>query len=291
MMDPNTSDASNLKDYVRLTVPLCPDLNTYRERLSQIWSDQWFTNNGLQLQELETALAQFLNIDQYTVCSSGTIALQIALRALNLEGEVIITPLSFPASLTPLLWQNLTPVFADVNDRLLINPEEIERKITSKTSAILGVHLFGNLCDFEAIQDIADRYQLKVIYDAAHAFGIEINKHPIAELGDATFHSFHATKLFHTAEGGGIVFANKTLHETAAQLRNFGILDENQVELPGINGKMSELHAAMGLEVLRMVDAEGAKDTSQTLHTSCFVQSCVYPITTIRFTGNAPTGK
>ena len=258
-MDLPISKISNLKDYIRLTIPLCPDLDAYRERLTRIWSDQWFTNNGSQANELESTLARFLNIDRYTICSSGTTALQIALKTLEIEGEVIITPLSFPATLTPLLWQNLTPVFADVDDRLLIHPEEIERKITPKTRAIIAVHLFGNLCDFEAIQDIADRYQLKVIYDAAHAFGTEVKGQSITELGDATIHSFHATKLFHTAEGGGIAFTHKTFHETAARLRNFGFLNENQVELPGINGKMSELHAALGLEVMTMVDEEARK--------------------------------
>ena len=251
--------SETIEHFVRLTEPLCPDLTRYRKRLETIWNARWFTNNGTQVVELETALKRLLKLKDYTVCSSGTTALQIALKTLDVRGEVILPPLSFPATLTPLLWQDLTPVFADVNEKLLIDPESIERLITPDTGAILGVHLFGNLCDFEAIQDIAERYQLKVIYDAAHAFGAEIHGEPIADLGDATIHSFHATKLFHTAEGGGLAFNKLSLHKAAAQLRNFGFTGEHRVESPGINGKMSELHAALGLEVLDLVDEEARK--------------------------------
>lgn len=270
--DPLISSDS-MDHYIRLTEPLCPDLDSYRKRLETIWTNRWFTNNGAQVRALEVELTRFLKLKKYTICSSGTTALQIALKALDIEGEVIMTPLSFPATLTPLLWQNLTPVFADVNDRLLIDPEAIERLITPNTKAILGVHLLGNLCDFEAIQDIANRYQLKVIYDAAHAFGTEADGRMIAELGDATFHSFHATKLFHTAEGGGIAFQKSAMHEKAERLRNFGFLDENCVVQPGINGKMSELHAALGLEVLKLIAGEIRKRRSLYDHYCSRLQS------------------
>lgn len=242
---------------VYVTRPLLPPLAEVTRRLEEVWSAQWLTNGGEQHQRLESALCSYLDVPELSLFNNGTIALLVALRALNLSGEVITTPFTFPATPHALTWQGLTPVFADIDPaRLTLDPEAVERAITPRTSAILAVHVYGVPCDVEALQQIADRHQLRVIYDAAHAFGTRVRGVSVGRFGDATMFSFHATKLFHTAEGGALVLRDADVRLRVERLKNFGIADQEHVELPGINGKMTELQAAVGLAVLDCVPGE-----------------------------------
>lgn len=245
---------------VFVTRPLLPPLEGYVERLREIWASGWLANGGDQHQRLEAALAAHLGSPHLSLFNNGTIGLIVACQALRLSGEVITTPFSFPATPHVLSWNAVTPVFADVEPGTMnIDPARIESLITGRTTGILGVHVYGTPCQVDAIDDLARSYGLKVIYDGAHAFGAQIDGRPIASFGDATMFSFHATKLFHTAEGGALAVNDPDLKRRIDLLKNFGIRDEEHVVMPGINGKMSELSAALGLEVLACVDAERAK--------------------------------
>lgn len=242
---------------VYVTRPLLPDLSEYAAKLAEVWSSGWLTNAGRMHEELEGALSRLLRAPGLSLFNNGTIALLTACRALELKGEVITTPFTFPATPHVVAWSGATPVFCDVDPRTLtIDAAKIESLITPKTSAILGVHVYGMPCDVAAIQKIADRHGLKVLYDGAHAFGAEIDGRPIADFGDMTMFSFHATKLFHTAEGGALAPRDPALKARIDLLKNFGIMNETDVALPGINGKMNELQAALGLVVLRGLDEE-----------------------------------
>lgn len=248
------------KEPVLITRPLLPKLNEYTDQLSDIWESRWLSNGGDKHKELEAKLKNFMNVPNLSLFNNGTIALLTAIQSLRLQGEVITTPFSFPATSHVLAWNNITPVFCDIDPvRLTIDPNHIEQLITAKTTAILGVHVYGVPCHVQEIQEIADRNGLKVIYDAAHAFSTEIEGKSIGEFGDISMFSFHATKLFHTGEGGALTYNDPNLKQRIDYLKNFGIKNKEEVIMPGINGNMNELSASLGLEVLPLVREEQAK--------------------------------
>jgi len=253
------------KKPIYITKPLLPDLKNVNKKLKEIWDSGWLTNFGTQHTLLEKRLKKYLDVQHISLFNNGTNALMIAIKALNLTGEVITTPFTFPATPNSLTWNNITPIFCDIDDKTMnIDADKIEKLITPKTSAILAVHVFGTPCDVEKIQKIANKHKLKVIYDAAHAFGTKIKGKSIGNFGDITMFSFHATKLFHTIEGGALTFNNKNLKEKINLLKNFGIKNEETVLLPGINGKMNEIQAGIGLLVLDMM--KKAKKTRKSIH-------------------------
>jgi dTDP-4-amino-4,6-dideoxygalactose transaminase len=238
--------------------PLLPPEEKYYSAISSLWKKKQLTNNGENTIRLTHAIERITHQKNIVITSSGTMALLLAIKTLGLTGEVITSPFVFPAVPHALSFCGLTPVFCDV---LLktgnINPALIESKITKKTSAILAVHNFGNPCEIEKITAIAKKYALKVIFDAAPAFGVRYKNKNIVDYGDATIHSYHATKIFHTIEGGAIFFRNQNHRKIAESLREFGFDNsKNKIILPGINGKMSEFHAAMGLSVLPLINKE-----------------------------------
>ena len=240
---------------ITVTKPYLPDLEKYVRYLEKIWSSRWLTNDGKLVQLLGEKLEEYLKVKNLVLVANGTLALQLALKAYKLKGEVITTPFTFPATTNVIVWEGLTPVFADINSETFnIDPNDVEKKITEKTSAILAVHVYGNPCYVDELQEIADKYNLKLIYDAAHAFGVEYNNQSVLNYGDISILSFHATKLFHTIEGGAIIVKDEELFAKLKLLRNFGIKSEEEVVLPGINAKMTEFQAAMGLCNLEDID-------------------------------------
>ena len=242
---------------IYVTRPLLPELGEVVARLEQVWESRWLTNAGAQHEALEEALRQYLLVSQLSLFNNGTVALLTALRAFELTGSVVTTPFTFPATPHSLVWAGIEPVFCDIDpDRLTIDPAAIEAAMRPDTTAILGVHVYGVPCDVAAIDAIAKRRGVKVLYDGAHVFGSTIDGAGIGTFGDATMFSFHATKLFHTAEGGALACATPELKRTFDHLKNFGILNQEEVGVPGINGKMNELQAALGLAVLDHVAAE-----------------------------------
>lgn len=235
-----------------VTQPDLPSLEEFNKSLGQIWRSKWITNDGSFHQELEKQLADFLSVPYVSLFTNGTIALIAAFKALDIEGEVITTPFSFVATTHALYWNGLTPVFVDIDPGTCnIDPEKIEAAITPRTTAILPVHVYGNPCDVEKIQQIAHKHNLKVIYDSAHAFGVEKERNSILNFGDLSVLSFHATKTFNTIEGGAIISHEKETKNKIDYLKNFGFDDETVVIMPGINGKMNELQAAYGLLQLK----------------------------------------
>ena len=245
---------------IHVTRPVLPDLDSYMEKLRGIWNAQWLTNAGANHNALEQRLSDELEAPHLSLFNNGTIALCTALKALDIGGEVITTPFTFPATVHALTWNGITPVFADIDPvTMTIDPRRIEPLITERTSAILGVHVYGIPCDVAALQEIAERHRLRIIYDGAHAFRSRVGARPIGDFGDITMLSFHATKLFHTAEGGALLCRNADMKRKVDLLKNFGIADEATVLLPGINGKMNELQAALGLLTLDMVPRERAE--------------------------------
>jgi dTDP-4-amino-4,6-dideoxygalactose transaminase len=242
---------------VYVTSPLLPPLEVVTARLKDVWASRWLTNNGRQNELLESALRTYLGVPQLSLFNNGTVALLVAVRALDLRGEVITTPFTFPATPHALAWTGITPVFADVDPvRLTLDPARVADAITPRTTGILGVHVYGLPCDVQALQQVANRYGLKVLYDGAHAFGTTLNGAGIGTFGDMTMYSFHATKLFHTAEGGALACRDAQTREQVNRLKNFGILGPEAVGGIGLNGKMSEMQAALGLAVLDCLDAE-----------------------------------
>lgn len=234
---------------LNVTKTYLPPMEEYVRILNRAWERSWVTNNGILVQELEEKLKRYLGVKHLLYCSNGTIVLQLALKALNITGEVITTPFSYVATTNVLLWENCKPVFVDINEQTFcIDASKIESAITEKTQAILATHVYGYPCDVELIEQIALKYDLKVIYDGAHAFGTKINGRSLLSYGDISTCSFHATKLFHTGEGGSITCNDDTLAEKLLLYRSFGHEGENHYSV-GINGKASELHAAMGLAV------------------------------------------
>lgn len=243
------------KDPIYVTQPFLPPLEEFLPYLEQIWDSKILTNGGPFHQQLESALCEYLGVEHIALFTNGTIALVTALQALRVTGEVITTPYSFVATSHSLLWNGIKPVFVDINPETLnLDPARIEAAITPHTTAIMAVHCYGHPCDVEAIQKIADTYNLKVIYDAAHAFGVQDEAGSILRHGDLSVLSFHATKVFNTFEGGAIVCPDEKTKTRIDQLKNFGHVGEVTVVAPGINGKMSEFNAALGLLQLKYID-------------------------------------
>jgi dTDP-4-amino-4,6-dideoxygalactose transaminase len=241
---------------IYVTQPHLPPLEEFVPYLESIWQNKILTNGGMYHQQLERELCDYLGVPFISLFSNGTIALITALQSLRITGEVITTPYSFVATAHSLLWNGIRPVFADVDpDTLNLNPARIEASITPQTTAIMPVHCYGHPCDVDAIQKIADRYNLRVIYDAAHAFGVKDANGSVLNHGDLSVLSFHATKVFNTFEGGAIISHDAKTKTRIDQLKNFGFVDETTVVAPGINGKMSEINAAFGLLQLQSVDA------------------------------------
>ena len=240
---------------INVTKPFLPDMEEYFEYLRGIWDRNWLTNNGPLVNDLELKLKDYLGASHLLYLGNGTIAIQIAIKALGLSGDIITTPFSYVATTSSIVWEGCRPVFVDIDkDTFNINPALIEQAITPATTAILATHVFGNPCDIEAIQQIADRHNLKVIYDAAHCFGTKYKGKHVFNYGDISTASFHATKLFHTVEGGAVVTTNPELLKKMVYLRNFGHETAETFASVGVNGKNSEFHAAMGLVNLKSVE-------------------------------------
>lgn len=243
-------------EQITVTSPLLPDLCVFTDILKDIWAKKWITNNGEYHNRLETALAEYLKVPYVSLFTNGTLPLITALQALRITGEVITTPYSFVATTHSLWWNGIKPVFVDIDPATgNIDPDNIEAAITPKTTAIMPVHVYGKPCDTERIQGIADKYGLKIIYDAAHAFGVEVNGESILKAGDMSTLSFHATKVYNTIEGGALVMHDAKTKRRIDYLKNFGFAGETEVVAPGINSKMDEVRAAYGLLNLQQVDA------------------------------------
>lgn len=240
---------------INVTQTFMPPLEEYVAQLQRIWESKWLTNYGILYTELQEKLAEFLKIKQLLLVNNGTIALQVAIKSLELKGEIITTPFSYVATTSSIVWENCQPVFVDIDeDYLTIDETKIEDAITAKTSAILATHVYGNPCAVEAIEKIAKRHNLRIIYDAAHCFAVEYQNRSILDWGDVSILSFHATKLFHTGEGGAIVCNDDALAEKIFYHQNFGHDGPERFFGLGVNGKISELNAAMGLAVLPYIE-------------------------------------
>jgi dTDP-4-amino-4,6-dideoxygalactose transaminase len=240
---------------INVTKTYLPELKKYEAYIEKIFKLGFLTNNGPLVKELQTRLEKYLGVKHILLVSNGTIALQIAYKLLEIKGEAITTPFSFVATTSSQIWQGINPVFADINkDTFNIDYRKIEEKISKNTSAIIPVHVFGNACDVEKIDEIAKIYNLKVIYDAAHAFGVKYKGNSVLNYGDISTLSFHATKIFHTIEGGALVINDDEIYDKARRIINFGISDAGHITDVGINGKMNEFQAAMGLCVLDDID-------------------------------------
>ncbi len=240
---------------IYVTQPYLPPLQEFIPYLEKIWDSKILTNKGPFHRQLEQALGEYLGVDHIALFANGTLALVTALQALRITGEVITTPFSFVATAHSLLWNGIKPVFVDIDPQTLnLDPRKVEAAITPQTTAILPVHCYGNPCDVEAIQSIADNYNLKVVYDAAHAFGVQDAGGSVLRHGDLSVLSFHATKVFNTFEGGAIVCPDAKTKQHIDNLKNFGFVNETTVVAPGINGKMSEFGAALGLLQLKHID-------------------------------------
>ena len=243
------------KKVITVTSPLLPNLDEFNELLKDIWNRKWLTNNGHYHQELEKALCEYLKVPYISLFTNGTLPLITALQALRITGEVITTPYSFVATTHSLWWNGIKPVFVDVDPVTgNLDPDKIEAAITPRTTAIMPVHVYGNPCDTKRIQEIADKYGLKVIYDAAHAFGVEVNGESVLNAGDMSTLSFHATKVYNTIEGGALVMHDEATKKRIDYLKNFGFAGETTVVAPGINSKMDEVRSAYGLLNLKQVN-------------------------------------
>lgn len=246
----------NKNKVITVTSPLLPSLEEFMPYLQDIWNRKWLTNNGHYHKELEKALCEYLKVPYISLFTNGTLPLMCALQALRITGEVITTPYSFVATTHSLWWNGIKPVFVDIDPVTgNIDPDKIEAAITPRTTAIMPVHVYGNPCDTQRIQEIADKYGLKVIYDAAHAFGVEVNGESVLNAGDMSTLSFHATKVYNTIEGGALIMHDEATKQRIDYLKNFGFAGETTVIAPGINGKMDEVRAAYGLLNLKQVDA------------------------------------
>lgn len=249
---------------IPVTKPFSPPISEYSELIHGIWQRNWFTNNGPLVNDLELKLKAHLDLDHLLFLGNGTIALQIALKALGITQKVITTPFSYVATTSSIVWEGCTPVFVDIDPETLnIDPAKIEAAIDADTEAILATHCFGNPCDIDAIDQIAKKYNLKVIYDAAHCFGTNYKGKSVFAYGDVSTTSFHATKLFHTVEGGAVFTTNPELLKTMAYMRSFGHDGPEKFYCVGINGKNSEFHAAMGLVNLNYVSSILARRKQQ----------------------------
>lgn len=244
-------------DMINVTKTDMPPIKDYIECLEELWESKWLTNNGKFVQAFETKLQEYLKVKNILPVANGTLALHVALKVLEIRGEVITTPFTFPTTTNVLLWEGLTPVFADIDPQTWnIDPVDVEKKITENTSAILAVHCYGNPCYVEELQKIADEYSLKLIYDAAHSFGVQYKNEYVVNYGDVSCLSFHATKIMHTIEGGAIVAKRNDISDKIKLMINHGIKSEEEVELAGTNAKMNEFQAAMGLCNLNYVNTK-----------------------------------
>ena len=244
------------KPLITVTSPLLPPLEEFQAVLADIYSRKWLTNNGHYHQELEKALCEYLKVPYISLFTNGTLPLITALQAMRITGEVITTPYSFVATTHSLWWNGIKPVFVDIDPKTgNLDPDKIEAAITPRTTAIMPVHVYGKPCDTARIKEIADKYGLKVIYDAAHAFGVEVNGESILKAGDMSTLSFHATKVYNTVEGGALVMHDEETKRRIDYLKNFGFAGETTVVAPGINSKMDEVRSAYGLLNLKQVDA------------------------------------
>lgn len=252
---------------IPVTKPFLPPIEEYKQYIDGVWQRHWLTNMGPLSSKLEIQLQEYLGIEHLLFVTNGTVALQMAIKALELKGEIITTPFSFVATTSSIVWEGCTPVFVDIDkDSLCIDPAKIEQAITEKTSAILATHVYGNPCDVEALEKIAEKHKLKLIFDAAHSFGVKINGKSVFAYGDISTCSMHATKLYHSIEGGFIATKDADLSEKLTCMRNFGISDFNSFSELGINGKNSEFHAAMGLVNLSYVKDIHIKHKQLTEH-------------------------
>lgn len=254
---------------INVTKPFIPPQEEYNKYLEGVWKRGWLTNNGPLVIDLEARLKKYLDVTHINYVNNGTVALQIALRALEIKGEVITTPFSYVATTFSLLWENCTPVFADIDPETFnVDPDKIEELITPETKAILTTHVYGNPCEIEKIEAIAQKHGLKVIYDAAHCFGTKYKGKSVFEYGDISATSFHTTKVFHTVEGGAVFTKDDALHDKMSYQRNFGHIDSTSFEEVGINAKNSEFHAAMGLAYFKYIDNILASRKSQAAYYS-----------------------
>lgn len=243
------------KNPIYVTRPYLPPIEEYAAGLQEIWDNRWLTNNGPVLQRYTDQLSRYLRTDNICLFNNGTLALQLGLQGMGITGEVITTPFTFVATTHALCLNRITPVFVDIEPvHYTLDPEKVEAAITPLTSAILAVHVFGHPCKMQELADIARRHNLKVIYDAAHAFGVEVDGRPIAHFGDMSMFSFHATKFYHSIEGGMLTFQDSRLRESFDYLKNFGFKNETEVVMCGTNAKMTEMQALMGMLVLKHVD-------------------------------------
>lgn len=243
------------QNIITVTSPLLPDLDEFHELLKEVWASKWITNNGSLHQQLEVELARYLKVPFVSLFTNGTLPLITALQAMRISGEVITTPYSFVATTHALWWNGIKPVFVDIDPATgCMDPNKIEAAITARTTALMPVHVYGKPCDTKAIKQIADKYGLKVIYDAAHAFGVEVDGESVLNEGDMSTLSFHATKVFNTIEGGAMVMHDAQTKQCVDYLKNFGFAGETDVVAPGINSKMDEIRSAYGLLNLRQVD-------------------------------------
>lgn len=280
---------------IPVTKPFLPPKDEYIDYINSIWEREWLTNQGPLVNELELQLKEYLGVKHVLFLGNGTIALQIAIKALDLKGDIITTPYSYVATTSSIVWEGCNPIFVDIDEHSFnINPDLIEAAITPNTSAILATHVFGNPCDVEAIDKIAKKHNLKVIYDAAHAFGVKVNGKSIFDYGDVSTTSFHATKLFHTTEGGAVFTKDAKLLRTMSLMKSFGHLSPTTFEGVGVNGKNSEFHAAMGLCNMKYIDTilqkrkqqveyynlrlEGLNVQQQNLHPKCHYNYAYYPV-------------
>lgn len=240
---------------INITRPFLPPEQEYKRYLEDIWKRNWLTNDGPLVNDLELKLKEYLELNHLLFVSNGTVALQLAIKALDLKGDIITTPFSFIATTSSIVWENCSPVFVDIDKSSFnMDPDLIEESITPETTAILATHVYGNPCDIDRIEQIAQKHQLKVIYDAAHCFGAKYKGKTVFAYGDISITSFHATKLFHSIEGGAVITNSPDLTKKLARMRNFGFLDYEKFDGVGINGKNSEFHAAMGLCNLKYVN-------------------------------------
>jgi dTDP-4-amino-4,6-dideoxygalactose transaminase len=240
---------------IYVTRPFLPPFEEYCRGLKEVWENKWLTNNGPILKRFTEELCGYFKTENVCLFNNGTLALQIALQGMGITGEVITTPFTFVATTHALSWNKIRPVFVDIEpEYYTIDPEKVEAAITPWTTAILAVHVFGHPCKLEVLRDVARRHNIKLIYDAAHAFGTKIGNRSIAHFGDISMFSFHSTKLFHSIEGGMLVFPETILKSTFNYLKNFGFKNEIEVVMPGTNAKMNEMQALMGSQVLKYID-------------------------------------
>lgn len=240
---------------INVTEAAMPPYAEYCDEIKELWESRWLTHSGVKHQQLEKELGCFLDVPSVQLFSNGHMALELAIKALNLTGEIITTPFTFASTTQAILRNGLTPVFCDIEDKqYTMDPHKIEALITEKTNAIMPVHVYGNVCDYKSIKKVADKYGLKIIYDAAHAFGETVDGVNVSNLGDMSMFSFHATKVFNTVEGGALTFFEKKYDKELRALRQFGMYGKEDAEMVGTNAKMTEFHAAMGICNLRHVD-------------------------------------